>query len=61
MRTTEHTTVTPDNPAQQNWVETVREQVNSLRFGQVQIVVHNGQVVQIEKTEKIRFDQSDER
>lgn len=61
MRTTEHTTAAPDNPAQQNWVETVREQVNSLRFGQVQIVVHNGQVVQIEKTEKIRFDQADER
>lgn len=60
MRTTEHTTAAPDNLAQQNWVETVREQVNSLRFGVVQIVVHNGRVVQIEKTEKIRFDQADD-
>jgi hypothetical protein len=43
------------------WVETVRHQVGSVRFGVVQIVIHNGRVVQIEKTEKIRFDQPDDR
>jgi hypothetical protein len=42
----------------ENWVETVRKQVRSLRFGLVQVVVHNGRVVQVEKPEKIRFDQS---
>jgi hypothetical protein len=39
-----------------NWMEVVRDQVSSLRFGVVQIVVHNSQVVQVEKTERIRFD-----
>ena len=38
------------------WLEVVREQVSSLRFGHVQIVVHNAQVVQVERTERIRFN-----
>ena len=38
------------------WLREVRSQVESLRFGQVQIVVHDGRVVQIEKVEKIRFE-----
>lgn len=38
------------------WLKAVRSQVNSLRFGLVQIVVHDSKVVQIERTEKIRFD-----
>jgi hypothetical protein len=42
-----------DRPA---WLEIVRRQVQSLRFGVVQIVVHDSQVTQIEKTEKVRFD-----
>ena len=37
------------------WLETVRRQVGSLRFGVVQIVVHESRVVQIEKTERIRL------
>lgn len=37
------------------WLEVLRKQVNSLRFGVVQIVVHEGRVVQIERTEKVRF------
>ena len=42
------------------WLQVVNEQVNHLRFGIVQIVVHEGRVVQIEKTEKIRFDKANE-
>ena len=38
------------------WLDTVRQQVKSLRFGIVQIVIHDGRVVQIEKTEKIRLN-----
>lgn len=41
-----------DNTA---WLEVVRRQVGSLRFGVVQIVVHDSRVVQIERTEKVRF------
>ena len=40
-----------------SWLEVVRQQITSLRFGVVQIVVHEARVVQIERTEKVRFDQ----
>jgi hypothetical protein len=40
----------------EEWLEQVRRQVGSLRFGVVQVVVHDSRVVQIEKTEKIRFE-----
>ncbi|MFZ0828772.1 MAG: YezD family protein [Verrucomicrobiia bacterium] len=38
------------------WLEIVRKQVASLRYGVVQIVVHDSQVTQIEKTERVRLD-----
>lgn len=38
------------------WLKVVRDQVEHLRFGVVQIVVHEHQVVQVERTEKVRFD-----
>jgi hypothetical protein len=40
---------------QLNWLEVVRQQVGSLRYGVVQIVVHDSQVTQIEKTERVRL------
>ena len=40
------------------WLEIVRRQVGSLRFGVVQIVVHDSQVTQIDKTERVRLDKS---
>jgi len=41
-----------------DWLEIVRRQVGSLRFGVVQIVVHDSRVTQIEKTERVRLDKS---
>jgi hypothetical protein len=38
-----------------DWLELVREKVQSLRFGVVQIVVHDFKVTQIERTEKTRL------
>jgi len=38
-----------------DWLELVREKVESLRFGFVQIVVHDSRVTQIERTEKTRL------
>jgi hypothetical protein len=32
--------------------------INSLKYGYVQIMVHNSKIVQIEKTEKRRFDET---
>jgi len=56
MKLTGHATESELTPNQSTWVELVRSQVDSLRFGVVQIVVHDSQVVQIERTEKVRLD-----
>jgi len=47
---------TADDKTTLNWVEIVEKQVSSLRFGVVQITVHDGRVVQVETTERLRFD-----
>ena len=41
---------------QPGWQEIVRRQVGSLRYGMVQIVVHDSQVTQIDKTERVRLE-----
>lgn len=38
-----------------DWVTLVREKVEGLRYGVVQLVVHDGRVTQIERTEKTRI------
>ncbi|MDD2763566.1 MAG: YezD family protein [Opitutaceae bacterium] len=50
------TSQTPVSAAGPDWVALVREKVESLRFGVVQIVVHDRKVTQIERTEKTRLD-----
>lgn len=44
----------PDTTAEL-WLEIVRRKVGGLRFGSVQIVVHEGRVTQVESTEKTRL------
>jgi hypothetical protein len=41
---------------QPDWVRLVREKVESLHYGVVQLVVHDGRVTQIERTEKTRLN-----
>ena len=41
-----------------DWLALVQQHVTSLRYGVVQIVVHDGRVTQVEKTEKVRLDGS---
>ena len=43
-------TVTPEA-----WEQIVRQRVGRLRFGVVQLVVHEGRVTQVETTEKVRL------
>ncbi len=38
-----------------DWLEVVRQNVANLRFGSVQITVHDGRVTQVESIEKTRF------
>lgn len=51
----------PTRDAAPEWLRVVRDQVEHLRFGVVQIVVHEHHVVQVERTEKIRFDKPEKR
>ena len=44
-----------------DWLAIVRTKVEGLRFGVVQIVVHDGKVTQIERTEKTRLGGSGSR
>ena len=41
-----------------DWIALVREKVEGLRYGVVQLVVHEGRVTQIERTEKTRLPAS---
>jgi hypothetical protein len=41
-----------------DWVALVREKVEGLRYGVVQLVVHDGRVTQIERTEKTRLTET---
>lgn len=41
--------------AQPEWLRLVRQKVETLRYGVVQLVVHDGCVTQIERTEKTRI------
>ena len=45
--------VFPPEPA---WLGLVREKVEGLNYGVVQIVVHDRKVTQIERTERTRLD-----
>jgi hypothetical protein len=40
----------------QPWLALVVDKVKSLQYGVVQIVVHDSHVVQVERTERHRFD-----
>jgi hypothetical protein len=54
MNTTTSELSTPDGP-KTDWLDVVRQNVANLRFGSVQITVHDGRVTQIESIEKTRF------
>jgi len=44
------------DPELARWLQVIEQKVAALRFGSVQIVVHEGRVTQIESTEKFRFN-----
>lgn len=43
------------NASEPEWIALVRSKVRDLRYGVVQLVVHDGRVTQIELTEKMRL------
>ena len=44
-----------------DWERAVVEAIRALRYGSVEIDVHEGRVVQIETREKVRFDEAGRR
>ena len=44
-----------------SWLGIVAAHVENMKFGVVQIIVHESRVVQIEKTEKVRLDKTEDR
>jgi hypothetical protein len=45
----------PTDEFNSDWLEMVRQKAKNLRFGSIQITVHEGRVTQIESIEKTRF------
>ncbi|MBN2982865.1 MULTISPECIES: YezD family protein [Cohnella] len=45
----------------ESWVNRITDAVSGLQYGTVQIIVHDGRIVQIERTERRRFDEVAER
>jgi hypothetical protein len=43
------------------WSETVVHNVKLLRYGVVEIIIHDSRVIQIEKTERVRLDKTGHR
>lgn len=37
------------------WLERIAQSLEGITFGSVQIVVHEGRIVQVDKTERYRF------
>ena len=57
--TPERLPVSPASSAETpEWLQLVLRQAASLRFGAIQITVHEGRVTQVEATEKVRFARS---
>lgn len=50
-----------DNEAEDAWKRPVIEALRGIRFGSVEIVIHDGRIVQIERREKVRLDQAEKR
>lgn len=40
------------------WVKRIKEQVEGLQYGTVQITIHNGQIVQIDRTVRSRYEEA---
>ena len=56
MKPSPNTESTPKPIPTADWLESVRRHVASLRYGVVQVTVHGGKVVQVERTERFRFE-----
>jgi hypothetical protein len=49
----------PSNPVSHTLLAQIAEAIRTIRFGSVQILIHDGRVVQIEKAERVRVAEAD--
>ncbi len=45
----------PTSEKTEPWLEIVRRKVAAMRFGSIQLTIHDGRVTQVEATEKTRL------
>ncbi|WP_053372004.1 YezD family protein [Paenibacillus sp. FJAT-27812] len=45
----------------QQWLDRIADQVSGLNYGHVTITVHDGRIVQIDRTERTRYDGSSQK
>ena len=50
----------PHGKGVQQAMEQIRLALENIRFGTIEIVIHDSKIVQIERREKIRFDRASE-
>lgn len=48
-----------ENDWDASWLDRIAESLAGIKYGSVQIVIHDGKIVQIERTEKRRYDHTD--
>jgi len=58
-RKREMSAIKENKASEPTWLNVLKTQIESLRFGTVQVVVHEARVVQIETTEKVRFEKAE--
>ncbi|HYD49614.1 MAG TPA: YezD family protein [Terriglobales bacterium] len=46
-------------PRENAAIDSIREALRNLRYGSVTVTVHNGAVVQVERSEKLRVEKHD--
>jgi hypothetical protein len=54
---TQPQTHTQANNINDTWAQIVNQKLDQLRFGTIQLTIHEGRVVQIESTERTRLSQ----
>jgi hypothetical protein len=52
---TSHTMTATKPHTSENWIEIIRRKVGAMRYGSVQLTIHDGRVTQVEATEKTRL------
>ena len=46
------------NEVEPKWLQLVRKQIESLKFGTVQVTVHDSQVTEVSRVEKVRLERT---